>query len=105
MTLSSIPHFFADIVEQEHELTIRDLCRICTVEREHIVGLVEEGIIEATRDSSGEWHFRGDSLRRARLALRLQRDLELNLAGVALAVELLEEREQLRRALLARGAR
>jgi len=30
-------------------------------------------------------------LRRARLALRLERDLELNLAGVALAVELIEE--------------
>ncbi len=33
----------------------------------------------------------------ARLALRLERDLELNLAGVALAFELIEELQQLRR--------
>jgi len=33
--------------------------------------------------------------------VRLERDLELNLAGVALAVELLEELAQLRRELRA----
>ena len=43
-----------------------------------------------------------DALRRARLAVRLERDLELNLAGVALAVELLEELAQLRRELRAK---
>jgi chaperone modulatory protein CbpM len=40
-------------------------------------------------------------LRRARLALRLERDLEINLAGVALALELMEELEYLRRKLKA----
>ena len=44
-----------------------------------------------------EWRFTGDALRRARLALRLERELEINLAGVALALELMEEIEQLRR--------
>ena len=39
---------------------------------------------------------------RARLALRLERDLELNLAGVALALELMDELEYLRRELKAR---
>jgi chaperone modulatory protein CbpM len=38
-------------------------------------------------------------LRRARTALRLQRDLEINLPGVALALELMEELERLRREL------
>jgi chaperone modulatory protein CbpM len=38
-------------------------------------------------------------LRRARLAVRLERDLEVNLAGVALALDLLEEIDRLRRAL------
>jgi len=40
---------------------------------------------------------------RARLALRLERDLELNLAGVALALELMEELERLRRELKVRS--
>jgi len=34
---------------------------------------------------------------RARIALRLERDLGINVPGVALALELLEELEQLRR--------
>jgi chaperone modulatory protein CbpM len=41
-------------------------------------------------------------LRRARIAVRLERDLELNLAGVALALDLLEELEQLRQQLKVR---
>ena len=44
-----------------------------------------------------EWRFSGAQLRRARIALRLERDLGVNAAGVALALELLEELEQLRR--------
>jgi chaperone modulatory protein CbpM len=55
-------------------------------------------------DAAGEWQFAGENLRRARLALRLQRDLEINLAGVALALELLEEIHQLRRAMRRAGA-
>jgi len=37
-----------------------------------------------------------------RVALRLERDLEVNLAGIALALDLMEELEQLRRELRAR---
>jgi len=46
-----------------------------------------------------QWRFAGTALRRARTALRLQRDLEINLPGVALALELMEELEALRREL------
>jgi chaperone modulatory protein CbpM len=48
---------------------------------------------------AAEWRFSGTALRRARTALRLQRDLEINLPGVALALELLEEIDKLRRTL------
>ena len=42
------------------------------------------------------WRFRGASVRRVRCALRLERDLGVNFAGAALALELLEELEALR---------
>ena len=83
-------------------MTLRDLSRICSVDERHIVEFVEEGVLNVIEVRS-EWHFTGDVLRRARLAVRLERDLELNLAGVALAVELIEEIEQLRRQLKSRG--
>ena len=42
------------------------------------------------------WRFSGSALRRAATAQRLTRDLGLNAAGVALALDLLEEIETLR---------
>jgi chaperone modulatory protein CbpM len=79
-------------------LSLEDLSRMCAVDQRHIVEFVEEGVLKVIEVRS-EWHFTGDALRRARLAVRLERDLELNLAGVALAIELIEELEQLRRQL------
>jgi chaperone modulatory protein CbpM len=89
------------IFDQTAILSIKDLSRMCQVEERHIVEFVEEGVLNVVEMSS-EWHFTGDALRRARLAVRLERDLELNLAGVALALDLIEELQQLRRELNAR---
>ena len=75
---------------------------MCAVDERHIVEFVEEGVLNVVEINTTEWHFTGTALRRARLALRLERDLELNLAGVALALELMEELEHLRRELKAR---
>ncbi len=94
------------IVEEESVLTIADLSRLCAADAERIVALVEEGILNVIEPAASvlerdtaQWRFSGRALRRARIALRLQRDLEINLAGVALAVELIEELVQLRRRL------
>ncbi len=82
-------------------LTLEDLSRLCAVDQRHIVALVEEGVLSAVTVST-QWQFSGSALRRARLAVRLERDLEVNLAGVALALDLLDEIEQLRRELNSR---
>ena len=87
------------IFEESALLTVKDLSRMCAVDERHIVEYVEEGVLHVVEIDTAEWHFSGAALRRARLALRLERDLELNLAGVALAIELMEELEHLRREL------
>ncbi|MBW2658503.1 MAG: MerR family transcriptional regulator [Deltaproteobacteria bacterium] len=84
------------VLEEEYSLTLRQLCRICTVRSEHILELVEEGIIEPRGAGRGQYRFHTDSLRRVQVSCRLQRDLGVNLAGVALALDLLDEIEQLR---------
>jgi len=90
------------IFEESALLTVQDLSRMCAVDERHIVEFVEEGVLNVVEINTTEWHFTGAALRRTRLALRLERDLELNLAGVALALELMEELEHLRRELKAR---
>ena len=87
------------IFEESAVLTVMDLSRMCAVDEQHIVEFVEEGVLNVVEMNTAEWHFTGAALRRARLALRLERDLELNLAGVALALELIEELQRLRREL------
>ena len=47
-------------------------------------------MLQPRGDSREAWRFRGDSLARMRLATRLMQDLEINAAGVALALDLLE---------------
>ena len=89
------------IFEESEVLTVKDLSHMCAVDERHIVEFVEEGVLHVI-DIHTEWRFSGTALRRARVALRLERDLELNLAGVALVIDLMEEMEQLRRELKAR---
>ena len=88
-----------DIFEEYAVLSVDELSRLCAVDRTSIVELVEEGVLTVIEIDAAEWRFAGVALRRARLALRLQRDLEINLPGVALALELMEEMERLRREL------
>src|SRR5579863_4153621 len=90
------------LVDENTLLSIEDLCRICAIERSHVVEFVEEGVLEVATVHAAEWRFGGSALRRARTAVRLQRDLELNLVGVALALDLMDEIERLRRDLTAR---
>jgi chaperone modulatory protein CbpM len=96
------PALQGTLVDENTLLSIDELCRICAIERSHIVEFVEEGVLEVAAVDSSEWRFRGGALRRVRTAVRLQRDLELNLVGVALALDLMEEIERLRREMKAR---
>jgi chaperone modulatory protein CbpM len=102
MTTSENQPLSGAIFEESDLLTVEELSRICAVDRRHIVELVDEGVISVVVVGTAEWRFSGTALRRTRLALRLERDLELNLAGVALALDLMEEVERLRRELRAR---
>lgn len=87
-----------EIFDERVALTLEELSRLCAVDVTYIVELVEEGVLGVTEMDAAQWRFPGSALRRARTAIRLQRDLDINLPGVALALELLEELEILRRA-------
>ena len=90
-------------VIEEDSLTLGQLCRACGVHADWIISLVEEGIIEPQGEDIRLWRFSGASLVRARTALRIQRDLGVNLAGIALVLDLMEELESLRAHMKTRG--
>lgn len=89
------------IVEESAELSLSELSRACATSTEWLIELVDEGVLEPVGRNPARWRFSGASLKRARTARRLHDDLRINMAGVALALELIEEievmRERLRR--------
>lgn len=76
--------------------TLRELSHSCDLAAEDLIAMVEEGVLTPRGASPREWRFPAADLRRVHTALRLQRDLGVNLAGVALALELLDEMQALR---------
>ncbi len=78
------------VLDDRDMITLTDLCRSCTVETETVLLLVEEGILDPVGECAEQWQFSISSLRRVRIVVHLQRDLGVNLAGAALALELLD---------------
>ena len=84
------------ILEEQDELTLDDLCRACAAQSELIMDLVHEGVLAPLGAAPEVWRFTGVHLHRATVAVRLQRDLGVNPAGAALALELMDELDSLR---------
>jgi chaperone modulatory protein CbpM len=59
--------------------------------------LVGEGVLLPRGVAPEDWRFAANDLVRAMSALRLERDLGVNPAGAALAIELVDEMQRLRR--------
>ena len=87
------------LLDDQLHWSLIEICDACSKRTEWVVELVEEGILEPFGERD-QWRFPVESLARANAAMRLQRDLGMNLAGVALALDLLEEIEMLRARLL-----
>ncbi|HEY0877836.1 MAG TPA: chaperone modulator CbpM [Zeimonas sp.] len=103
------------VVEEQIEFTLVELSRACGADEEQITALIVEGAIEPIAPAEAieahrgrrtnpstlvatraQWRFSGSALRRARLAMSLARDLEVNPPGVALALDLIDEIDALR---------
>jgi len=84
------------LLDEDLTLTFAELRQLCGSSDQIIELLVDEGVLRPWGRRPNEWRFSGCEVGRVRRVLRLQRDLDLNLAGAALALELLEEIESLR---------
>lgn len=103
----------SQVMEDLHELTLQEMCRACIAQADIIMELVREGVMDGViegatqgvdvplNQSPEQWRFTGVHLHRAKVALRLQRDLGVNFAGAALVLQLMDElavlRQQIRK--------
>ena len=86
------------LLDESHEYTLVELSRICVINEDMLREMADFGIIEP-RHSRGEWVFSGTSMIRIRKALRLRRDLSINWEGISLALDLLDQIDELRQQL------
>ena len=90
----------APIVVEEHvSFTLVSLCLASGADPGQVHELVGEGVLQPAGRGTDNWQFGGDALPQTRRALRLARDLDLSLSGVALVLDLLAEVERLQSAL------
>jgi chaperone modulatory protein CbpM len=73
-------------------ITMQELCRACGVERSLVLSMVEHGIVNVRQ---GEV-FDAAALSRLNKAARLYRDLQVNVQGIAVILDLLDELEAMR---------
>ena len=84
-------------IEGSPAYSLREVCECACVSAELVVEMVDCGILAPDGGAPATWRFACAELLRLKRAVRLQRDLELNLAGVALALDLLDDVDRLRR--------
>ena len=109
--------YIAELQDEDSLFSLGEICERCGVPADIVVEMVEYGLnpgeyfvyiptppATAPRSSditdpadNDRWQFDTDALLRMSRAQRLRRDLELDPAGLALALELLDEIDTLQR--------
>ena len=86
----------SELITRETTCTLKQLCIACNVDPDWISELVAHGAFEPIGQERADWQFESLTIVRVAKAKRLERDLALNLAGVALVLDLLDEIDDLR---------
>lgn len=78
-------------------LGMHEVCQTVAIPADLLIEIVEHGIIDPPGRGPETWQFDQHALITCRRAARLQRELELEWSGIALALQLLDDLEQVRR--------
>ena len=78
------------------QLDLAEFCEATELSDVHVIEIVEHGILEPQGAEPKDWRFTDYELTLAKRAAKLRRDRELVWEGVALALDLLDEVQQLR---------
>lgn len=96
-TTATIVCDVVQVVEEQLEMSLPELCRCGGAPHGLVLELVAHGLLDPSGAGPEDWRFAGSSLALTRRAQRLIDDLGLNAAGAAMVIELLERIAQLER--------
>lgn len=86
----------------ENNITLIHVCNQCETTPEVVIRMVNEGILNPIGKNKVQWRFSFTAVETILKVKRLQRDLNVNLAGAALAIELMDRVKVLERLLATR---
>lgn len=86
----------ADYSSSNEPLSFDEFIEITHLTPEDIYQYIDYDIIHPSGEEEERWLFDLNHIKRVQRAHRLQNDLEVNLAGVAVVLDLLDEMDQLR---------
>lgn len=95
MKYNIIKVYHGNIADEEPGLTLLQLCNMCRLSPDFVIEMVNEGILEPDGEKRTAWRFSNDAIESARKVMRFRHDLNVNLAGAALALQLLDKIEHL----------
>jgi len=77
-------------------LSLEEICFATQNPSQTIIEIVNQGIVEPEGSGPETWVFNTQMISVTKRACRLHRDLEIDWSGIALAISLIEELDQLR---------
>jgi chaperone modulatory protein CbpM len=84
------------LIEETTTVSFTEVCHKYNIPKELLIEMIEQGLFPNQPTQIEQIALDQKALRRIEAAFRLHRDLGINLSGVALAIELLEEIEKMR---------
>lgn len=87
------------LIEETTTISFIEVCHKYRIPKELLIEMIEQGLFPNQSVSNEQINLEQKDLHRIESAFRLHKDLGINLPGVALALDLMEEMEQLRNEL------
>lgn len=87
------------LMDETITLSFVEVCQTCDISEEILLEMLEHGLFREQARPVRKTEFEANTLRRIQSACRLQADLGINVPGVVLVLELLDELEQARNEL------
>ena len=87
------------IVDENTTFTIREICTRCNIPYQIIIQMAEHGLFDLSTNLDDDTEIDLKTLKRIEAAFRLHQDLEINMPGVSLILELKDQIDLLQQQL------
>lgn len=85
------------MTDQKTQLfNFEELCRVTELSSQTVIEIVEYGVVDPEGAGPQSWTFNTQMVVTIKKAYRLHKDLHIDWSGIALAISLLDELEQLK---------